>query len=598
MPSFKVRRTLPTAVFGASLVLCLGYLYLVPHELAQQSLLWPSSSTSPPNILPLPHQALTDLPIPDDYIAEPSASSFCADRFSKKYLLDMRAASFQYCKNNSYSSASSPTLTCFHSHTSSDDARDSLCLAQGIFFDPSAKKFVLPCDIVAPDADAKARGAIPFEAVRQYWYDTGPRYIFEKHVSFVPGNQRIADNKIAKQASTPTTRYTLLIKREGEGNLWHCLMEIWSMTMSMDVLRMARDPATGRAFWGEGVRVGGASETDDRDPNFQVVILDDRDDGPYFDLWKLFSGRPALRLAQLASDPAAASFYGLAGGRGGDDDDSSTAENSVPVVDHRFIVPLAGASNPVWQNDWTVRDCTNSETLRAFVGRVLRHYSVDDKQNEEAVARDADDQRIRVTFIDRKDANTRRLADQDRLLAALRDAYGNDTVHVEAVDFGALPDFAAQLRVARATDVLVGVHGAGLTHTMFLREQTSAVVEIQPADMETTYMGFRNLANMRGISYFRTHAAAVDETEWEKKAKEGAEMKMELKSESKPEVSGEKETATETDSSSTERRHLRPVRRAAWHTENFAIDTDVFVRAVGAAIEAVANKGVHQKEVL
>ncbi|CAK7227208.1 hypothetical protein SCUCBS95973_006465 [Sporothrix curviconia] len=570
-PSFKVRRILPTAVFGASLVLCLGYLYLTPHEFAQHGLPWPSSSYNAYSLLSPP----SPLPLPDDYSVDTPASSFCEERFNSKYLIDLRSTSFQYCNASSYSS-----LTCFHSHTSSDDKRDSLCLAQGAAYDPSSRKFVLQCDIAAPDANATARGVIPFAAVRQYWYATGPRYIFDNHVSFVPGDGVVgaAAAAAAAAASSPKeTRFTLLIKREGEMNPWHCLLEIWSMAMTMDVLQMSRDPATGRAFW---------RSADDKQ-NMQVVILDDRLDGPYFDLWTLFSGRPPLRIKQLATDPGAASFYGLDGSDSSHSSDSSDTSDAASV-EHRLIVPLAGASNPIWQNDWTARDCTRSETLRAFVGRVLRHYGVVDKAagREKPAADNSnsndDDKKIRVTFVDRKDVNTRRLADQDRLLDALRAAYGgaNGTVRVDAVDFGTLP-FAEQLRVARATDVLVGVHGAGLTHTMFLREQTSAVVEIQPSDMAATFMGFRNLANMRGVAYFRTHASPINEAEAAQVA-DSAEAKT--------------ETETETEPASVKKR-LRPVRRASWHTENFAIDTDVFVRAVGAAIEAVANKGVHKKEV-
>ncbi|CAK7236422.1 hypothetical protein SBRCBS47491_009631 [Sporothrix bragantina] len=555
--NFKVRRTLPTAMFGTSLVLCLGYFYLTPHEF-EHGLSWPSTSSSAYSSTSL--SSLPPLPLPDDYSLDTPASSFCDDRFNSKYLTDLRNTSFQYCNASSYSS-----LNCFHSHTSSDNERDSLCLAQGAIFDPSSRKFVLQCDIVNPDENATARGAIPFEAVRSYWYDTGPKYIFDNHVSFVTEDGVAA----AVSASNPKeTRYTLLIKREGELNPWHCLLEIWSMAMTMDVLQMARDPVTGRAFLGR----------DEKDlSNVQVVILDDRLDGPYFDLWTLFSGRTPLRLSQLATDATAASFYGI------DSNDTSGPDAS---VEHRLIVPLAGASNPTWQNDWIARDCTRSDTLRAFVGRVLRHYGVvdaspSDKKSEAA----AEEKKIMVTFVDRKDANTRRLVDQDGLLDALRAKYGEDVIHVDAVDFGSLP-FAEQLRIARATDVLVGVHGAGLTHTMFLREQTSAVVEIQPADMGATFMGFRNLANMRGVEYFRTHASPVNETE----AAAAAEPTKE--EEAKP--SGENK---EPEPRPVEKRS-RLVRRAAWHTENFAMDKDVFVRAVGAAIEAVANKGTHQKEVL
>ncbi|CAK7207676.1 hypothetical protein SEUCBS139899_010487 [Sporothrix eucalyptigena] len=552
-PNFKVRRTIPTAIFGTSLVLCLGYLYLSPHDFDHVSLSglpWPSSASSSSSA------SLADLqplPFPYEYDLNTPASAFCDDRFNRKYLFDLRRTAFQYCNASSYSS-----LTCFHSHTSNDDERDSLCMAQGVVFDAASQKFVLNCDITTPDENATERGVIPFAAVRQYWYDTGPRYIFDNHVSFVEGDQVAG---VEKPTVPREVRFSLLIKREGELNPWHCLLEIWSMAMAMDVLQMSRDPATGYAFL-SGV---------DR-PNVQVVILDDRLDGPYFDLWKLFSGRAPLRLNQIAGNPEAASFYDTA--------------NSTDV-EHRLIVPLAGASNPTWQNDWIARDCTRSDTLRVFVARVLRHYGI-----TQTPAAPVD--KLRVTFIDRKDANTRRLADQDQLLEALRVKYG-DTVEVEAVDFGTL-SFAEQLQKAMTTDVLVGVHGAGLTHVMFLREHTSAVVEIQPTDMGAAFMGFRNIANMRGVSYFRTHATPINETEVAAAAAAVEAAAQETPAEPASEA-GESGDTPAVEQPSQKRKRVRPVRRAAWHTENFEIDHDTFVRVVGAAIEAVANKGTHQKDV-
>ncbi|KAL1901043.1 hypothetical protein Sste5346_002109 [Sporothrix stenoceras] len=561
---FKMRRTVPAA-FAASLVLCLGYFYLspTPHDFVREHVpglpSWPApgdgspASSVPEKPEPVDHLAPfdplnpPDLLLPAEYDVDMSSSRFCADRFSRKYLTDLRSTEFQYCNATSRSS-----LTCFHSHTSNDDERDSLCVAQGAVFDVDSSKFVLNCDIGEPDTAAVERGVISFRRIREYWYDTGPKHIFDHHVRFV-GNDEVApvdDKEVAKDVVYQRHHYTLLIKREGELNPWHCLLEIWSMAMSLDVLRSTRNQAD------HFLRPHYLFPEDMT--NMQVVVVDDREDGPYFDLWKLFSGRKPLRLKEIASDPQAMAFY--------------NTSSSPVATQHHMIVPLAGGSNPVWQNDWAVRDCTQSDTLRVFARRVLNHYNIDNGMLSDPKEPADNPTPIRVTFIDRKDANTRRLTDQDGFLEAVRTKY-NGTVVVDAVDFGSL-SFAEQLKIARATDVLVGVHGAGLTHIMFLKEHTTAVVEIQPADMDATFMGFRNLANMRGINYFRTTAAPVNETETSPPAeptKEEGEV-------------GDKQA-----------RGLE--RRASWHRENFAMDKDVFVRVVGAAIESVYNKGVHHFEV-
>lgn len=66
-------------------------------------------------------------------------------------------------------------------------------------------------------------------------------------------------------------------------------------------------------------------------------------------------------------------------------------------------------------------------------------------------------------------------------------------VAIRLVDFATL-SFADQIRVARATDVLVGVHGAGLTHMMFMPLGAAAVVEIQPAELD--HIGFRKTSQL------------------------------------------------------------------------------------------------------
>jgi hypothetical protein len=68
-----------------------------------------------------------------------------------------------------------------------------------------------------------------------------------------------------------------LVKREGATNHWHSLMEIYSMTLSMDVLQITPQSTDFTPFY-----------IADRDvPNTQVVILDDHPGGPYFDMWSL-----------------------------------------------------------------------------------------------------------------------------------------------------------------------------------------------------------------------------------------------------------------------------------------------------------------------
>ncbi|OHE99772.1 DUF563 domain-containing protein [Colletotrichum orchidophilum] len=77
--------------------------------------------------------------------------------------------------------------------------------------------------------------------------------------------------------------------------------------------------------------------------------------------------------------------------------------------------------------------------------------------------------------------------------------------------------FADQLRIVQFNSVLVGVHGAGIMHNMFLREGGAAVVEIQPSSM--FYEGFRRMARMMGQTYVSNHVDMVGAEDWSKRSK-------------------------------------------------------------------------------
>ena len=99
-------------------------------------------------------------------------------------------------------------------------------------------------------------------------------------------------------------------------------------------------------------------------------------------------------------------------------------------------------------------------------------------------------------------------------------------MRLNVVDFAA-SSFAQQLKTIRETDVLVGVHGAGLTHLMFL-EPGSAALEILPEGFD--HNGFRNLAQMMGILYFRAHAKmhgdATGDGQWQSDAVEMGQQRL------------------------------------------------------------------------
>ncbi|KAK3933577.1 DUF563 domain-containing protein [Diplogelasinospora grovesii] len=427
-----------------------------------------------------------------------SMSDFCKDRFTTKYLKDLRNKAIDYCGPGSGPSAH---LTCFHSHTQSDHKCDSFCIGQGAIWEPDKKKFSLDCRVRNPDGDEQARGVVPFNAIHMYWYDTGPRYVFDNLIEFGGSEAASPPPPPAVAPRDPTPPFTVLVKREGNSNLWHALMEVWSMTLSLDVLRMSRDPSnnpnpssSSGSDSGSGAVAGAGAQpffTVAADvPRTQVLFLDDFGDGPLFELWKLFAGRDPVRLSTILADP-----------------ERSRAFAQSP---HTLLLPLPGASNPLWQNDWEIRDdCRHAPLLDMFVRRIMSYFGISPPSETVPSSLSiwgSKNMGKLITFVDRR--GSRQLLDQDNLLTSARSKFPG--VEIQCVDFAALP-LPEQIRVVQETDVLVGVHGAGLTHIMFMRQGEGAVVEIQPEVM--SHKGFRNLAGMRGQNYFVTHAEMVKKEE-------------------------------------------------------------------------------------
>lgn len=439
--------------------------------------------------------------VPSEYYPQIPQSEFCEDRYSLNYLQAFRKDIKQYCDDGSRSA-----FTCFHSQLTPTDRRDAFCIASNARIDREKQVFVLDC----PIEDKTAVRNLP-----SYWYGTGPKAILDKFVHVGAADPHPVED-------VPDTRtFIFLLKREGETNPWHCLMEIMSMTFTFDVLRMARNPTSSP----EAPFFTSAEDS----PNTQIVILDDRSDGPYFDLWKLFSGREPKRLSELSAEA----------------EDSWLSDSKTTI-----ILPLAGASNRIWDNDWVIRDCNENALLRTFVERVLAFYSI---KHDSLSPASSSPSIIKVTLISR--TGSRRLQDEDSLVDALR-AELPAHVHLDVVDMAA-KSFKEQLEIAHSTDVLIGVHGAGLTHLMFMREGKGAVVEIQPESL--IYQGFRNLAAMRGQLYFSAHAAMSG---------------MESRAEQSP---------------VTDRDGVQ--RRSDWHNHDVVMSKDRFVDLAMAAVKALYNEG-------
>jgi protein O-GlcNAc transferase len=423
----------------------------------------------------------------------------CENKYSVAYIAALQDGRQSYCGP----SASQSSFDCFSTQIT-DSRKDSFCIASNASFshNQTSTSFKVDCTTDVP---------LDPNSFPKYMYETGPNYILSKYFSNLPRKDSFEDreNALLCHNASISTRSTILLKREGAGNLWHSLLEIFSLYITMDVLRTTprnTSESSAQPF----LSSKDISST-------QILLLDEHPDGPYFDLWKLFAPLPIVRLRELPSN-----F------------DSACMKN--------VIIPLPGGSNPLWQGDWTAGACTHSVLLDVYVERILTLHGIGGPSASHY--RDAPTKLI-LTFIDRK--SSRVLLNAKELFNKVQTRFPN--VHMQAIDLAALP-FAEQLKIMQGTDILVGVHGAGLTHSIFLPAESS-VVEILPYGLD--YRVFRNLAKLRGHLYFSAHAENIG---------------------------GVVDHQTD------------------WHGLDVRIEEDRFLELVEAGVRAVLNKGSRSEDVL
>lgn len=96
-------------------------------------------------------------------------------------------------------------------------------------FDPADKRFHIGCDLRKLSNTETQSGVPDLSKLPTYWYETGPHVVLEEYM-------RLGNLLTGLGA---TRNYTILVKRESSGNPWHSLLEIFSMTMTIDILKIS-----------------------------------------------------------------------------------------------------------------------------------------------------------------------------------------------------------------------------------------------------------------------------------------------------------------------------------------------------------------------
>ena len=453
--------------------------------------------------------------IPLDYQQVPFEEPWCAEHLGLEYLQRLIQSSTPYCHPRD----STSNFHCFHSQTAIEGRIDSFCVGGPATLNAETLKFEQTCTGLKSDgytADKKvpvyspksqpqspapqwfqAHAELPIpnlHGLTRYGLAPGPGAVMQAHVELKPA---LTDSS---NTAPLALDWTVLVHRDpATMNFWHSLMDVFSVTLTLDVLRMAINPVTNKPFYS----VEDVERT-------QIMIVDDYKEGPNYELWTMMAKKPVVRAAN--------------------------ATNLINNSDN-IIVPLSGSGNPFWQGDWEVHSCDHSALKNAFTRRVLDFYGIDQ-------APDTRDRPIVVTILHRK--GSRRLRDLPRYSEKLQSLFPE--AKVQLIEF-AEKSLSEQLNIVRSTDVLAGVHGAGLTHAMFLSPE-SAVVEIEPPDLN--FRGFRSLAKLGGHQYFSSHAQTDDEEN----------------------VSGD------------------------WHWDHVKLPEDRFLELMQIAIKSMYNKGSRNEDVV
>lgn len=167
------------------------------------------------------------IPTPQELLREDGDTPFCNARFGNGYLRNLAASRTAYCTPDSGSQ-----LECFHSQMPQAQKPHSFCIGAPADY-TAPNSFFLDCYLREIDLKDQERGAIQLSQFLTYWYETGPKVLFKKYVKLSDAHPD------GKRLKTSSQRVFILISREGAGNLWHTLMKIFSMTMTLDTLRVA-----------------------------------------------------------------------------------------------------------------------------------------------------------------------------------------------------------------------------------------------------------------------------------------------------------------------------------------------------------------------
>ena len=334
---------------------------------------------------------------PQDYQVLSHDEEICEHMYGSTYLSYAATHQASHCESGSIAG-----LQCFSARRQPFPHSwpvDIFCIAQGALVTRSATEdretnLSLHCLLQEPATErhgtlAKADPLIDVDSIRsvkEYFFGTGATcQLQDWDISPSPA----AGTACSGESGHSNGRWIMLVRREGNHNIFHNLVEIWQAMLTFDAVRMAVNPKTGKAY------------LSDKDvDNARIVFEDDRDQ-PYDEWWAVVmqNGHAPLRKSSLA-----------------------------PGCYANVILPMAGSSSPFWSATAEAEyhpACRNEYLVNALRKRMFDHYGI--------TPRGRDDVNIHpnITIIDRKKSRT--LWEMEGMVQGAKERYPESTINV--VDF-------------------------------------------------------------------------------------------------------------------------------------------------------------------
>lgn len=136
--------------------------------------------------------------------------------------------------------------------------------------------------------------------------------------------------------------------------------------------------------------------------------------------------------------------------------------------------------------------CTDTSLFRSFQQYMIHRLRIPQfgpmKSNQ-----------IRITLLNRT-TEFRQILNVNEIVEHLKNTSkkSHDDFLINVVDFNGHVPFLQQLNITHNTDIFMGMHGAGLTHLLFLPDWAT-IFEIHNCEDKDCY---RDLARLRGVKYF------------------------------------------------------------------------------------------------